>query len=284
MLRAGHTYTLTVKRISDFGLYLADDEGEQEVLLPNRYVSLGDREGDRIEVFVYHDSQDRLVATTRKPALRSGEAGFLRVVDRTIHGVFLDWGLEGKDLFMPNRNRQGTVATGSMQLVYIYEDSVTGRCVATSKLRQFVNNDDLSDVAPNQQVDILVAVRVESGYRVIIDNRHWGMIYDNQMFSRVGIGDRMTGYVQRITDDNRIDIILRRPGFDGVQDSAGRLLSALERSGGFLPVGDRSTPEQIARHTQMSKKLFKRSLGMLLRQGAVETVMDGIRLVKRQPK
>ena len=155
MLKAGRTQTLTVNRISDYGLYLIDDE-QNEVLLPNRYVSLANKVGDTLEVFVYHDSEDRLVATTETPKLREGEAGFLRVVDKNLHGAFLDWGLAGKDLFLPNRNQQGGVLAGRNCLVYLYVDSVTGRCVATMKFKSYVNNDVLL-VKPREGVSLLVA-------------------------------------------------------------------------------------------------------------------------------
>lgn len=155
MLRAGRTQKLTVSRVSDYGLYLTDEE-QNEVLLPNRYISLTDKPGDEKEVFVYHDSEDRLVATTETPLLRAGEAGYLRVVDKTVHGAFLDWGLHGKDLFLPNRNQQGGILAGRSYIVYLYEDSITGRCVATTKLKGFINN-DLITVEPRQEVDLLVA-------------------------------------------------------------------------------------------------------------------------------
>ena len=153
MLRAGRIQKLTVSRISDYGLYLADEE-QNEVLLPNRYISLTDKPGDEKEVFLYHDSEDRLVATTETPLLRVGEAGYLRVVDKTAHGAFLDWGLYGKDLFLPNRNQQGGIIAGRSYIVYLYEDSITGRCVATCKLKSFINNDIIT-VAPRQEVDLL---------------------------------------------------------------------------------------------------------------------------------
>ena len=140
MLKAGRIQTLTVSRVSEYGLYLADEE-QNEVLLPNRYTSLTDKVGDRKEVFLYHDSEDRLVATTETPLLREGEAGYLRVVDKTAHGAFLDWGLHGKDLFLPNRNQQGGILAGHSYIVYLYEDNITGRCVATTKLKSFINND-----------------------------------------------------------------------------------------------------------------------------------------------
>ncbi len=273
MLKAGRIQQLTVSRISDYGLYLADEE-QQEVLLPNRYTSLTDKVGDRKEVFVYHDSENRLVATTETPLLKAGEAGYLRVVDKTAHGAFLDWGLHGKDLFLPNRNQQGGIFVGHSYVVYLYEDSVTGRCVATCKLKSFIDNEIIT-VQPRQEVDLLVASESPIGYRVVVDNRHWGMIYRNQIFRPVAVGDRLRGYVSRITEDHRIDISLRQQGYAQVKDAADELLQLLRDNGGELPLGDGSDPAEVARLTQMSKKGFKRALGVLLKRGAVET--DGIR-------
>ncbi len=279
MLKAGHTQKLTITRISEYGLYLADEE-QAEVLLPNRYVSLTDRVGDEKEVFVYHDSEDRLVATTETPLLRAGEAGYLKVVDKTPHGAFLDWGLFGKDLFLPNRNQQGGILTGHSYIVYLYEDDITGRCVATTKLKSFINNDTI-DVRPRQEVRLLVASESPIGFRVIIDNRHWGMLYRNQLFRPVAVGDRLTGYVRRITEDNRIDASLQQQGVAQVRDSADELRRLLRANGGTLPLGDRSDPADIAARTQMSKKVFKRALGMLLKSGEAETSDTETRLVRR---
>ncbi|WP_297554529.1 S1-like domain-containing RNA-binding protein [uncultured Alistipes sp.] len=279
MLKAGHTQKLTITRISEYGLYLADEE-QAEVLLPNRYVSLTDRVGDEKEVFVYHDSEDRLVATTETPLLRAGEAGYLKVVDKTPHGAFLDWGLFGKDLFLPNRNQQGGILTGHSYIVYLYEDDITGRCVATTKLKSFINNDTI-DVRPRQEVRLLVASESPIGFRVIIDDRHWGMLYRNQLFRPVAVGDRLTGYVRRITEDNRIDVSLQQQGVAQVRDSADELRRLLRANGGTLPLGDRSDPADIAARTQMSKKVFKRALGMLLKSGEAETSDTETRLVRR---
>ena len=245
MLRAGRIQTLTVSRVSEYGLYLADEE-QNEVLLPNRYTSLTDKVGDRKEVFLYHDSEDRLVATTETPLLREGEAGYLRVVDKTAHGAFLD---------------------------------ITGRCVATTKLKSFINN-DLISVKPRQEVALLVASESEIGFRVIVENRHWGMIYRNQIFRPVAVGDRMKGYVRRITEDNRIDVSLQQTGFAQVTASAEVLLQLVRDNGGFLPLNDDSSPEEVTRLTGTSKKVFKRSLGMLLKRGAVEAGEKGIKIRK----
>ena len=276
MLRAGRIQKLTVSRISDYGLYLADEE-QNEVLLPNRYISLTDKPGDEKEVFLYHDSEDRLVETTETPLLRVGEAGYLRVVDKTAHGAFLDWGLYGKDLFLPNRNQQGGIIAGRSYIVYLYEDSVTGRCVATCKLKSFINNDSIT-VAPRQEVDLLVASESPIGYRVIINNRHWGMLYRNQLFRPIAVGDRTKGYVRKLTEDNRIDVSLQQEGFAQVKDSAEVLLQLVRDNGGFLPLNDDSAPEEVNRLTQTSKKVFKRSLGMLLKRGAVTVDEQGIKI------
>lgn len=266
-MKVGQIQTLKVNRISDYGLYLVDDE-EQEVLLPNRFVSLTNAVGDQIEVFVYHDSEDRLVATTDRPLITEGRAASLKVVDKNIHGAFLDWGISGKDLFLPNRNQQGGVLPGRHYIVWMYVDNITGRCVATMKLKPYIDNDIIT-VKPRQKVEILIASESPIGYRVIIDSRHWGMIYKNQIFQRVAIGDRMEAYIRRITDDNRIDVSLRLEGYDGVATSADNLLEMLKECGGVMEVGDDSTPEQIHAATQMSKKVFKRAVGILMKRGAI---------------
>ena len=275
-MKAGHIQTLKVNRISDYGLYLIDDE-EQEVLLPNRYVSLENKVGDEIEVFVYHDSEDRLVATTDRPLITEGKAACLKVVDKNIHGAFLDWGLAGKDLFLPNRNQQGGVLAGKSYIVWLYVDNITGRCVATMKLKPFIDNDIIT-VKPRQKVDILIASESPIGYRAIIDSRHWGMLYKNQIFKPVKVGDRLEGYIRRITDDNRIDLTLRQEGYDGVANSAEDLLKLIKENGGELPIGDNSSPEKVHALTQMSKKVFKRAVGILLKRGDITTDGESIKL------
>lgn len=275
-MKVGQIQTLKVARISDYGLYLADEEG-QEVLLPNRFVSLTNAIGDEIEVFVYHDSEDRLVATTDRPLITEGQVASLKVVDKNIHGAFLDWGITGKDLFLPNRNQQGGVVAGRSYVVWLYVDNITGRCVATMKLKPFVDNDIIT-VKPRQKVDILIASESPIGYRAIINSRHWGMIYKNQTFRPIRIGDRMEGWVRRITDDNRIDLTLQQVGYDGVATSAEDLLSLIKEHGGRLPVGDDSSPEQIHSLTQMSKKVFKRAVGILLKRGEITAEGTQIKL------
>ena len=185
----------------------------------------------------------------------------------------------GKDLFLPNRNQQGGILAGHSYVVYLYEDSVTGRCVATNKLKAFIDNDQIT-VRPREEVGLLVASESPIGYRVIVNSRHWGMIYRDQIFRPVAVGDRLRGFVRRITEDNRIDVTLQQQGFAQVRDSAQTLLELLRQNGGHLPLNDDSDPEEVRRLTAMSKKTFKRSVGMLLKQGTVEMNDRGIQIRK----
>ncbi|MBR3683033.1 MAG: hypothetical protein IKJ46_05220 [Tidjanibacter sp.] len=264
MIVAGEYQTLRIGRIAEPGIYLTDEQ-EQEVLLPNRYVHIEDKVGNLVEVFVYHDSENRLIATRERPLATVGEAAVLKAVDRNAHGVFLDWGITAKDLFLPNRNVPFEVEIGRKYLVWLYRDNLTGRVVATTKLNPYVNNTDIC-VRPKEQVDILVARRMEAGFRVVVNNRNWGMIYSNQIFTPVAVGDRLTAYVHRISEDGRIDLMLQQEGKDQTDSAATKLLELLRSHKGTLPIGDKSSPEEIASLTGLSKKNFKRAAGALYKQ------------------
>ena len=278
MLNAGEYQTLRIGRIADPGIYLSDEEGN-EVLLPNRYVSLSDKVGGVVDVFVYHDSENRLIATREKPLATVGEVAVLEAVDRNAHGVFLAWGITAKDLFMPNRNVPFEVQMGGRYPVYLYRDSLTGRVVATTKLNKYISNAEIS-VRPREQVDITIVRRMEMGYRVVINNRHWGMIYNDQIFSPVKVGDRLTAYVHRISEEGRIDVMLQQAGRELREDSTAKLLALLEKSGGALSVGDSSSPEEIAAVTGLSKKSFKRAVGQLYKERRIILAEGGIKLAK----
>ena len=278
-MKTGQIQTLKVSRISDFGLYLIDEEGA-EVLLPNRFTRLGMKEGDEVEVFVYHDSEDRLVASTEQPLIKVGEVAALKVVDKSIHGAFLEWGLSGKHLFLPNRNQQGSVIAGQKTVVYMYVDERTGRCVATNKIKPFIYNEDPLTVKVGDEVDVLVAFETPIGYRVVINNRHWAMIYKNQLFRPIRVGDKTRGWVRKITEDMRIDVSLQQTGLAEVETSVVKLEQMLKEHGGVLGVNDHSEPQDVAHLTGMSKKVFKRALGMLLKQGKVRQTEHGIETIK----
>ncbi len=267
MLTAGSKYTLHLSRFTENGAYLMDED-MKEVLLPKRYVTSDMEEGDSIEVFIYHDSEDRLVATTDTPKIMAGGVASLEVVDITPYGAFLDWGLP-KDLFLPKANQLERIEKGYWYVVTAYVDRITGRLVASSKLGQVVHNEEVV-VKPGEKVNIIVAQRNEFGFRVVVNQRNWGMIYHNQIFKPVYIGDTMDAYVVRVTEDNRIDLSLQPAGFDGIKNSARQLLELMVAHGSTLSVCDHSTPEEIQKQTQMSKKTFKRAVGYLLKSGAIK--------------
>ncbi len=220
-----------------------------------------------------------MVATTEEPVAMVGDIACMKVVDKNLHGAFLDWGLYGKDIFLPNRNQQGGVFIDGTVIVYLYEDNITGRCVATTKIKGLVNNDEIS-VQPRESVEVLVASESEIGFRAIINNRHWGMLYKNQLFRPIKVGDRLQVYVRRITEDGRIDLTLNQQGYKEVKSSAETLLDLLNENGGRLPINDNSDPQRVAEVTLMSKKLFKRSLGVLLKRGEARITEQGIEVVK----
>jgi len=275
LIRVANYNRLTIARETDNGLYLTDEEG-REVLLPKRYMPENYTVGDPMEVFVYTDSEDRPVATTERPKVVEGGIAALQAVGFNYHGTFVDWGLP-KDLFVPKRNQQAPMMVGEWYAVALYVDNVTGRPVGTTKLATRVNNDEIT-VRPKEEVDILIAVRKPKGYRVVINDRHWGMLYDNQIFTDVKLGMRMKGYVRKIAEDHRIDISLQQEGFDQVKIAADEILKMIDEAGGVLSVGDKSDPEEVRLTTGMSKKTFKRAVGYLMSHGVVE---GGDRTVER---
>lgn len=266
MINAGVFNTLTIARATDNGLYLEDSNGS-EVLLPNRYVPENYEIGDQIEVFIYFDSEDRIVATTDQPKILLGGIAVLEVVGTTRFGAFLDWGLP-KDLFVPKSNQLTEMRNGEKYPVTMYVDNVTGRLVATTKINKLVNNEEIT-LRHKQKVDILLAQRRDRGFRVIINSRHWGMLYDNQIFTPMALGDRAQAYVYKIADDGRIDLSLQMQGFDQVKVATDAVLELLRENNGVLELGDKSDPEKVQLETGMSKKVFKRAVGFLLRTGEV---------------
>ncbi|MEG0601475.1 MAG: S1-like domain-containing RNA-binding protein [Mucinivorans sp.] len=269
-INPGIINSLTIVRQSDNGLYLADTEGT-EVLLPNRYIPTQATEGwaagDTQNVFVYFDSEDRIVATTDTPKLMVGQIAALRVVSVTRIGAFMDWGLP-KDLFVPFANQVVAMHTGEIHTVGAYVDNTTGRIVGSTKIGKYFNNDTIT-VRPGQEVSIFVAQDRDRGYRVVIDSRHWGMLYHNQIFQPVAIGDTLRAFVSKIAEDGRIDVSLQKQGFQQVQTACDVVFELLVDAGGRLELGDKSDPAMVQLHAGMSKKVFKRAVGFLMRQGKV---------------
>ena len=276
MLNIGNYNTLKIIKILSFGAYLDGGEGK-EILLPTRYVPNGAQVGDEVEVFIYHDNEGRLIATTLHPKAVVGEFAFMQVKSVNTMGAFLDWGLM-KDLLVPYKEQKLTMREGKWYLVYVRLDHVTGRVMASARIEKFLNN-----IPPkyefNQEVSLLVADDTEIGYKVIVNNLHWGMVYHNQVFQRLEKGEHLKGYVKEIREDDKLDISLAPLGYQKVDGVAQTILQALQVQNGFLPVHDKSDPEVIYSLFRCSKKAFKQAIGALYRQHRIALEPDGIRLI-----
>lgn len=276
MVSVGKYNTLKVVKKVDFGMYLDGGDGE-EILLPKRYVPRDLKQGDEIEVFIYHDSDNRLVATTLKPHGILGDIVSMRVVHTNKQGAFMDWGLM-KDIFVPLSQQVSRMAEGQNYLVRIYLDEMTGRLAATEKINSYLDNEDI-DLQEMDEVDLLVQRETELGYAVIINNQYLGLLHFSDVFKEIETGDKLKGYIKTIRDDNKIDVMLGKPGYQKVADEEGRILQLLEENDGYLPYHDKSEPEEIYDFFGMSKKVFKMTIGALYKQKKIDLTKTGIKLI-----
>lgn len=276
MINVGDYNDLTVSREVDFGLYL--DDGKEGILLPKRFVPPGAKSGDILKVFVYHDSEDRLIATTQQPKGIVGEIVRLRAVGATHQGAFLDNGLM-KDLFVPRSKQLTNMIPGGEYLVGIYIDERTGRMAATEKIEPLLSNETLT-VKEMDIVDLTVLRRSDLGYVMIINHRHTGLLHFNEVFRDIRIGDSFSGFVKKIHPGNKIDVVTGRPGYQKVEDEVGKILHLLSENNGYLPYNDKSDPEEIYSFFGMSKKTFKMTTGNLYKQRKIEFTKTGIKLVE----
>jgi len=274
MVRIGEYNDLKVIRVVDFGVYL-DDEKEG-ILLPKRFVPEGLQTGDSVRVFVYHDSEDRMIATTLEPKGVVGDIVKLRVVDVTLQGAFLDWGLM-KDIFVPKSQQMLRMIPGGEYLVKIYIDERTGRIAATEKIDQFLSNDIIT-VKEMEMVDLVVYRRTDIGYLVIINNQHTGVLHFNEVFRDIETGDKFKGFIKKITPENKIDVVVGRPGYQKVEDETEKIIRLLQENNGYLPYHDKSDPDDIYSFFGMSKKTFKMTTGNLYKQRKIVFTKTGIKL------
>jgi predicted RNA-binding protein (virulence factor B family) len=275
MVSTGQYNNLSVIRIADFGVYL--DDGKEGILLPKRFVPPGAKTGDELRVFVYHDSEDRLIATTQEPKGTVGDIVRLKAVTVTNVGAFLDWGLM-KDLFVPKSGQLSGMRVGGEYLVKIYIDEQTGRVAATEKIEPFLSNETLT-VKEMEEVDVVVYRRTDIGYVVIINNRHTGVLHFNEIYTQIREGDKFRGYIKNILPENKIDVVLGKPGYTRVTDEAGRILQLLQEHNGYLPYHDKSDPEEIYAFFGMSKKTFKMAVGKLYKTQQITLTKTGIQLI-----
>ncbi|MBO9584579.1 MAG: GntR family transcriptional regulator [Flavobacterium sp.] len=283
MLEIGKYNTLTILRDTKVGLFLGDPEndpdGVHDVLLPNKYVPKVFEIGEELIVFVYLDHEQRPVATTLVPYILLNEFALLRVNYINNVGAFMDWGME-KDILVPFKEQARPMEKGKRYLVYLYLDKQTNRLVASSKTNQFLSNDELT-VEKGEEVDLIVSHITDMGINVIINERHKGLLYKDEVYDdAIRTGDRMRGYIKNIRPDHKIDVALQAQGFESIEPNAEKILSELRASRGFLRLNDNSHPEDIKTVLKMSKKSFKKAIGSLYKEKLIEIKDDGIYLVK----
>jgi len=278
-LEIGKYNTLNVVKKVDFGVYLDGGNG-LEILLPTRYVPENCQVDDDIEVFIYHDNEGRLIATTIHPVATVGEFAWMKVREVSDSGAFLDWGLM-KDLLVPYREQKMAMKAGRSYLVYVYFDFITKRIVASARIDKFLDNTP-PKYEYNQEVNLLVADETDMGYKVIINHLHWGLIYHNEVFRQLAKGEKLKGYIKEIREDEKIDISLFPLGYEKVDGIAQQILQTLQQNGGYLPLHDKSDADEIYSLFACSKKSFKKAIGTLYKQQLITLEKEGIRLVDSQ--
>lgn len=275
MAEIGKINSLRVVKEVDFGLYL--DGGEHgEILLPKRYVPENTKPEDIIDVFIYLDSDDRIIATTETPYIKIGEFANLKVVAVRPIGAFLDWGLM-KDLFVPFREQKMKMEEGKSYVVTVYLDHETKRLVASAKIEKFLDNLPPA-YQPGEEVDLLIASETDLGYNAIINNSHLGVLYKNEVFKPLYRGDRMKGYIKKVREDEKIDLILQKPGYGKVDDISMQIIEVLKKNNGYMPVTDKTDPETIYELFGVSKKTYKKAIGSLFKFRLIDIEDKGIRL------
>ena len=275
MINIGDYNLLKVIREVDFGVYL--DDGREGILLPKRFVPAGTKTGDELNVFLYHDGEDRLIATTQQAKGRVGDIVRLKAVSVTPQGAFLDWGLM-KDLFVPKSKQMIQMYPGEEYLVKIYIDERTGRVAATEKIEQFLSNEILT-VKEMDNVQLTVYRRTDIGYVVIINHLHTGVLHFSEVYRDIKTGDSFSGFIKKIHPENKIDVVAGKPGYQRVSDELQKIIDLLEQNNGYLPYNDKSDPKEIYSFFGMSKKTFKMSTGSLYKERRIVFTKTGIRLV-----
>jgi predicted RNA-binding protein (virulence factor B family) len=277
MVKVGEYNTLKVLRAVDFGLYL--DDGQEGILLPKRFVPTGAKIGDELKVFLYHDGEDRLIATTQEPKGVLGDIVRLKAITVTSHGAFLDNGLM-KDIFVPKSKQLVGMRPNGEYLVKIYLDEQTGRMAATEKLGSFFNNDELT-VKELEVVDLIVYRKSDIGYVCIINNKHTGVLHFNEIYRNIQVGDKFKGFIKKIyPTENKIDVSAGTPGYQRVEGESEKILRLLKENNGYLPYNDKSAPEDIYGFFEMSKKSFKMAVGNLYREKKITLEQTGIKIVE----
>ncbi|RSD31074.1 CvfB family protein [Vibrio pectenicida] len=276
MIKVGQINHLEIVKKADFGIFLdAGDYGSS--LLPNRFVPPSAEIGQFLDVFLYFDSDNQLVATTETPVAQVGEWGVMRIDGVNSIGAFADWGIKGKDLLIPFSEQRTRFIAGQNVLVYVYTDKASGRIVGTTKFNKWLDKTP-SNYQCNQQVDLIIAERSDLGFKAIVEGQHWGMIFKSDVFGKLFIGKKLKGYIKAVREDGKIDLTLQKVGAAKMDDLSQKVLDLLEKKGGYLPLNDKSSPESIFSTFRTSKGTFKKTIGGLYKQGKITIEEQGIRL------
>lgn len=279
MLKIGQYNRLKINRLADFGAYLEAGDGI-EILIPSKYLNGIPSVGDELDVFVYTDSEDRLIATTETPYIQVGKFAFLTVKD--VHqrvGAFLDWGLTAKDLLCPFNEQRARMSVGGTYCVYAYLDDATKRVVASSKIEKYLGN-IYPDYNIRQQVEALIIKLTDIGYQTIVNNAHFGMIYKDELINKLAIGETVTAFVKKVRDDGKLDLTLKDTNGQRAHSIADLILEKMKLNNGMITITDKSSPEDIARVFGCSKKDFKKAVGYLYKERKIAISATNLTLCK----
>jgi hypothetical protein len=277
MAQIGRINKLTIKRIRDYGAHL--DGGESgDILMPRRYVPEKAQPGDEVEVFVFADKEGRLRATTQKTYASVGQFAKLRVVACSAAGAYLDWGLQ-KDLFVPKSEQQDRMEEGKSYVVFVALDDKSKRISASSRLDKFLGLQP-PNYAEGEEVDLVICEQTDLGYKAVVNNAHWGVVYKNEVFQKLHLGQELKGFIKKIRDDLKIDLSLQQSGYQKVDDISHAIFKIIKDHGGRIAVTDKSPPEEIYALFGVSKKIFKKAIGTLYKKRLISIDRKEIRLVK----
>ncbi len=277
MIEIGKINNLIVSKHSTHGVYLKDEDSDEEVLLPNAFVDSKLSVDDVISVFIYKDSEDRIVATTETPKLFLGQFELLRIKDVTKVGAFADWGLQ-KDLLIPYSEQKHELEVGEEYIVHLYLDEQSKRLVGSTKIRKHLQKEGIV-LTPGDEVDLMAFDVSDMGVSVIVNEKYSGMVYDDEIYEPLEYGEKLKGYVKKVREDGRLDITLRKFGYKKVSSESDKILKKLNENNGFLNLHDKSSPEEISNQLKMSKKVFKKAIGDLYKRKKIKIEKDGIRLI-----
>ena len=279
MLKIGYYNKMEVVKAVDFGYYL-DGGPYGEILLPTSQAPEEDLEdGTEIEVFIYTDTEDRLIATTHKPKITVGKFAYLEVRQNGPNGAYMDWGLEGKDLLVPFREQTIKMQEGQSYIVYAYLDEQSDRLAATARLSNLLEEKS-EGLTAGDSVDLLAVTTTDLGWKMIVNNDYWGMLFFSDVFQPIQRGDRFQGFIKNVREDQKLDLSLQKSGYEQVTDTAAWLVTVIKESDGFLPLTDKSPPEAIYDRLGVSKKVFKKAIGNLYKKRMITLEKEGIRWVE----